>query len=290
MLNILKIMKQNSLRRIAEIKNIKIIVVILIALFLLFSIIIFEGDDEIKDKQDRLNAIKQPIDCSRCHTTGQPAFTAGDTIDMQSCYRCHRADIGFLVPISKEVHGYHKGNTSILPGYPYDIDYSARHKDILQDCNTCHIYKSGTSPACAACHSGRHIENKKSILCENCHGSLDRLFGHESITLETHDVFGNRSCKMCHSPDKTALELANGKKVPIDRASNLCKQCHFRVFGEWKNGDHVSVIECAMCHNPHSPKNINQTILKIAKTLAEVEETPKETELRRKYSYDTVEE
>lgn len=302
-------MKYNLIKNIKNIRSIKkIVIMVVLATFIIFLINIFIFGDDTgaikKDRQDRLNAIigkKQIIDCAGCHTTGQSPFTAKDTINIQFCFRCHREDIKFLVPISRQVHTYHKGNASALPGYPNDVDYNVRHKDISQDCNTCHIFGSGISPACTVCHSGRHIEDKKGAACESCHGSLDNLFEHKSILLETHNIFGNESCRMCHSADKITLELVNGNRVLIDQTNDLCKQCHFRTYEEWKRGDHISGVECVMCHDPHSPKYINQTILKIAKEIAlekKVEETPPKSKkekdaegvLRRKYSYDTVEE
>lgn len=312
----------NDLKRIynkpisnLKISNLKlnrktIIIIIILSIFLVFSISTFvlggNKDQKIREvrkaRQAELDVVlsnNQILDCTKCHVTGQSPFIAKDTINRSSsCYNCHREDIDFLADTnSKQVHKYHEGNTSILPGYPSGVDYSTRHKEILGDCSDCHVYQSGKPPECTRCHSGNHIEEKKG-LCLNCHVNIDNLFRHDIIKLQTHNIFGNNSCRMCHSSDKIALELANGIRISITQSSNLCKQCHEGIYRDWKNGNHISSIECVICHNPHSPKNINQTILGIAKDITtekNVEKPPvseKEKEssglVRQTYSYDNV--
>ncbi len=291
-----------------------VIIIIVLAIFLVFSIntFVFGGkeDQKIRElrkaRQDKLNAIlgnNQILDCTKCHVTGQSTFIAKDTINRSSsCYNCHREDIDFLVDTnSKQVHKYHEGNMSVLPGYPKELDYTTRHKDILGDCSNCHVYQSGKPPECVRCHSGNHIEEKKGLICLNCHTDIENLFRHGMIRLQNHNIFGNNSCRMCHSSDKIALELANGIRIPITQSSNLCKQCHEGIYKDWKNGNHISSVECVICHNPHSPKNINQTILDIAKdiTTEKNAERPKSISkkekessgiIRQTYNYDNVQE
>lgn len=308
----LKLIKNLKLNNIS--KRRKIIIIIVLSIFLIFSISSFifgENEDQKakeirKIRQDKLDAIignKQTIDCIRCHTTGQPSFVAKDTINkLSSCYNCHREDIDFLAETSsKIVHIYHEGNLSVLPGYPNEVDYSTRHKDILGSCTTCHVYQIGKTPPCIVCHSGKHIEEKKSMVCADCHGQLSDLFRHKTVELQTHNIFGNNSCRMCHSSDKIALELANGNRVTMVQSSALCKQCHYGIYKQWANGDHISVVGCVICHNPHSPKNINQTILNIAKEITaekKVETTPSKANseknvpvvIRRSYDYEKIQE
>jgi hypothetical protein len=235
-------------------------------------------DQKVREiRKARLDAIignRQILECTKCHDSGQPSVIAKDTINRSSsCYNCHREDIDFLVSnITEQVHIYHEGNTSVLPGYPKRIDYSVRHKEILGGCETCHVYVRNRPPECIRCHSGNHIDQKKGMNCLDCHINIERLFRHNAIRLEIHNIFGNESCRMCHSSDKITLELANGNKIPIIQASNLCKQCHSGIYKEWANGNHISSVECIICHNPHSPKNINQTILEIAKEITSEKE------------------
>lgn len=282
-------------------KKIVIVVIVTISLILMVSYFILK--DSIpsfgQEDLDRIIENKRTGECVVCHTAGQKTVIAKDTIDMSSsCYECHREDIDFLVPVSKEVHIYHKGDPSILPGYPSDVDYSLRHKEILGSCENCHIYESNKSPSCIRCHSGDHVDSKKGVDCLSCHGSLDDLFTHKTINIETHNIFGDRSCDMCHSSDKISLELVNGNRIPITQSSRLCKQCHSRIYEEWEKGDHIYNIECSICHDPHSPKYVNQTIIDVANDIRAAEmakETPpkpQDTNIipMRKYDYDTVQE
>lgn len=247
-----------------------VIVVIIIPIFLAGVFISGEygNNNNNKQAQAELNAIlgsRQPLDCTKCHTIGQSPVTADDTINISSsCYKCHREDIKFLVTVSKDIHIYHEGNIKNLPSISIS-EYMSRHRETYDNnCNSCHAWRSDRPPECTRCHEGEHIESKKGTDCRLCHGSLDNLFRHETIRLETHDIFQNKSCRMCHSPDKIALEMANGQKVPITQASILCKQCHSGTYKDWLNGNHISGVECVICHDPHSPGNINQTILEIA--------------------------
>lgn len=281
-------------------KKMVIVIILTISLVLVASYFVFRDTHEFTQKDlDRILENKKMLECATCHTPGQNTVVARDTIDMSSsCYQCHREDIDFFVPVTKDVHIYHKGDPSILPGYPSEIDYSTRHKDILGSCDTCHVYASDQPPMCVKCHSGEHIEQKKGFVCGNCHGSVDSLFRHSVMRFETHNIFGNESCNMCHSSDKIMLELANGNKVSIAQSSDLCKQCHSGTYKEWTNGNHLSSVGCVVCHNPHYPKYVNQTIIDIAKDISigkKAEETPvkpADTSIipRRKYDYDTVQE
>jgi len=269
---------------IKKIKNISLVIVVILIPIFLASVFISganEKNNDSKQSQAELNAIlggRQPLDCTKCHTAGQSPVIANNTINISSsCYKCHREDIKFLVTVSKDIHIYHEGNIKSLPSIGMS-EYTARHKETYDNnCNSCHVWRSDRVPECTRCHEGEHIESKKGTDCGFCHGSLDNLFRHGTIRLDIHNIFENNSCRMCHSPDKITLELANGQKVPITQASNLCKQCHSATYKDWLNGNHISAVECVICHNPHSPKNINQTILEIAgKITAEkkVEPTP----------------
>ena len=204
------------------------------------------------------------VECTACHTTGQSDVIAKNTINNAACYKCHRSDIEFSIPISKEVHIYHEGDISILP----DLDYMKRHKSTrfiesedrwvrenTSDCSACHVAFAGDDPMdCTKCHvAGNHVNNHDNFYCESCHGFTNDLFKHSPIDLVTHDVFGEDSCLMCHSPDLIQLELANGNLVPITKPSGLCKQCHLEVYNGWSEGNHHSNEECTTCHNPHSP-------------------------------------
>ncbi len=188
-------------------------------------------------------------ECRTCHITGQSGVSADGTIEKSACYQCHREDIEFTIPISSQVHLYHSGNNSVLPR----LDYRVRHKNNTSNCSDCHSSYSGDRALdCTRCHvTGIHIENAGD--CKSCHGPINDLFKHPSVKLVTHDIFGTRSCTMCHSQDKKNLEMANGAIIPVSTASGLCKQCHSGVYRDWSGGKHHAKEECTSCHNPHSP-------------------------------------
>lgn len=262
--------KANMKTIIKDRKKMAVIIVIGFFLILVTSYLLLHKETYrygISDLNNYLENKKFP-ECQMCHASGQQTVVAKNTINLRtSCYVCHREDIGFFIPISKQVHIYHQGDTSILPGYPKEIDYSTRHKDILGSCETCHVYTSDKPPTCTRCHSGDHVNSKKGIDCLSCHGDINNLFKHNDIKLETHNIFGNESCNMCHSPDKIVLELANNGRVSITTSSKLCKQCHSGVYKDWSQGNHFYSMECIYCHNPHSPKNVNQTLVNITKDI-----------------------
>ena len=90
-----------------------------------------------------------------------------------------------------------------------------------------------TASYCQGCHSERHAQwsasNHKSVTCETCHGPAK---GHPQ----------------------------NGKlPIPADTA-RLCSLCHQATAGRPPTQPQVQVAEhsagqqCAVCHNPHSPK------------------------------------
>lgn len=227
---------------------------------------------------------KKIAECTKCHTRGQ-SVNAEDTLGKDVCYNCHKKGVEFLVPISSEIHKFHDGNSSVLP----EADYLSRHKEDIGSCDSCHVYTRERPTECKRCHGvGSHVRTDK--MCVSCHNLTSNLYRHKFIELQTHDIFSNRSCDMCHSKDKISLQLANGIPVPFTAASRLCKQCHFGIYDAWSNKGHIDTVECTICHNPHSPK-LNMSDLNITKITSEKEEsktprvvrTPKKQKNRSDY-------
>jgi hypothetical protein len=213
---------------------------------------------------------KMTLDCMSCHTSGTVSFKAVSTIDRTTCNACHREDTD--LPLVDIVHKYHLGNISNLP----KLDYVERHSDIILSCDSCHIFRTDTSPECKKCHQGNDHVSSTDKPCVSCHGYLTELFKHNTVQLKTHDIFGNASCTvMCHSEDKFSLQLFNGAIIFISDPIKLCKQCHSTTAKT-----HFSDVICVDCHNPHDPKNISENATKLAKILTEEKAkipTPTET-------------
>lgn len=260
-----------------SLKLIFIIVIIGILLSISGYYIFFNEKDEyiIKVHKEK----KDILICANCHVEEQSSVAAKDTISTNACYKCHKE--GIEIPISVSVHIYHQGDLSIIN--TSQSDYIKRHKESPGECDNCHVYTRTNPPDCRRCHvMGDHMDNNRNSDCLSCHESINDLFKHPAIKLQTHNVFGDRSCTMCHSPNKMNLEMANELPVFIDVPSKLCRQCHYQIYKEWSNKNHYSIIECVDCHNPHSPKvnmsDLNITTEKLTKEEKMVQEKKKKDE------------
>ena len=91
------------------------------------------------------------------------------------------------------------------------------------------------SAACAACHEDKHKEwsagAHRPLNCETCHGAL-----------------------VPHTEDPTSI------KPQKPRSRNHCLLCHAKnisrpgYFPQIDPAEHNKGVNCAECHNPHSPK------------------------------------
>jgi len=260
--------RNNTFRRCSDIfKRHSKVILLIIGMTVIFAfLLIFVSLD--KEVQEPINTeIKDAVQCAKCHKRDQPIVIASDTIDISSCYKCHNIDFGFTIPISEQVHAFHQGNISIYSRENLSIlspsDYYSRHKGDDENCENCHIWTIDKLPDCKRCHSKQHIDNNKDNDCLSCHGSLNNIFNHGIIKLETHDIFKDRQCDMCHSKERTRFQLANGKTLDSSKSSLLCKQCHFETYNKWVGGKHLSTVNCVICHNPHSPTSVNMTKVNI---------------------------
>lgn len=108
--------------------------------------------------------------------------------------------------------------------------------------------------------------------CETCHtaGSTTAIATdgpadlHQDLKLE----HGALTCNSCHDPDDRAgLRLADGTKLEMSDAIQLCAQCHGPQWRDYSHGAHGGMTghwdtrrgprernHCADCHAPHSPK------------------------------------
>ena len=110
--------------------------------------------------------------------------------------------------------------------------------------------------------------------CVSCHG-IEGLAGEFRERVEdllpphTGIVFehGTNRCDSCHErSDRLSLHTADGRRVPMTRAIELCRQCHGPQSRDYDHGSHGGMhgawdlsrgervrAHCLDCHDAHSP-------------------------------------
>ncbi len=106
--------------------------------------------------------------------------------------------------------------------------------------------------------------------CATCHTQGLKIPGtpadyqaHADIRLE-HAQEKTMDCATCHgNSDTNKLNSLTGSAIDMDRADELCGQCHTEKKRDWLHGAHgkryytwqgTRVIQsCTSCHNPHKP-------------------------------------
>ncbi len=110
---------------------------------------------------------------------------------------------------------------------------------------------------CGSCHTTRPADSRhgqNNLLPDEFHQGL--VFTH-----------GAQSCLNCHHrEDYDSLRLANGDRLPISQAQQLCTQCHGPQARDYANGAHGGMNgfwdttkgprtrrTCTDCHDVHAP-------------------------------------
>lgn len=112
----------------------------------------------------------------------------------------------------------------------------------------------------------------KSYACTECHtkplaqiqSSIDSKKAHWDIKLN-HANKNTMNCISCHDGNNMDnLKSLTGSTIDFNNSYNLCSQCHFKQFEDWKGGAHGKAIgswappraslTCVNCHNPHKPQ------------------------------------
>ena len=119
------------------------------------------------------------------------------------------------------------------------------------------VHGTPIGAACGTCHGGPEDTDALATPSGNpdsVHGDIE--LRHGAIT-----------CDSCHDPeDRRLLRLANGRKLEMDQAMDLCAQCHGTQLRDYTHGAHGGMSgawdlrrgdrlrnHCVDCHAPHAP-------------------------------------
>jgi len=106
---------------------------------------------------------------------------------------------------------------------------------------------------CTSCHFGRRVEMSDQRIGD----------AHQNIQ-PVHPDRAGAVCSNCHAAENVeTLALKTGERPSLDRAYQLCAQCHFSQADSWAGGAHGKrldgwqgrrvLMSCTDCHDPHQP-------------------------------------
>ncbi len=109
---------------------------------------------------------------------------------------------------------------------------------------------------CTSCHEGLRV---RTASAEPAHQNIVPV--HPSLTAD--------DCTSCHMAENVErLRLPGGGTAALDQAYRLCAQCHYAPVNAWAAGIHGKrldgwggrrvVMNCADCHDPHTPSPIDR--------------------------------
>ena len=193
--------------------------------------------------------------CSECHDPGENPHFA-----LSECSRCHSphapvvkdfSTLGEMKPVCLSCHEEIGAAMAQAP---------SQHAD--QDCSECHSrhgVKKGQFMTCLECHEG-HTEQMTYQDCLSCHDP------HQPTAYTWDRNTSGLLCSACHAEEVKALNTQGAA-----HASDLhCSECHQHhppaaegvipacadCHDPGKNS-HFKLDNCAACHNPHAPLEIN---------------------------------
>lgn len=111
--------------------------------------------------------------------------------------------------------------------------------------------------ACATCHG----PDADGAVLADARGNPEAMHG--SVEL----VHGTLTCGSCHDPDdRRFLRLADGQRLELEEAMDLCGQCHGVQLRDYRHGSHGGMTghwdlrrgdrsrnHCLDCHGAHDP-------------------------------------
>ncbi len=147
-----------------------------------------------------------------------------------------------------------------------DARQNTRYIDLTFDIPKVKVETDETTPFYVARRSPELVQYP----CATCHtqglkvpGTPADYQAHPEVLLQ-HADDKVMNCATCHNDsDMNTLSSVTGEAIDIDRADELCGQCHGEKKRDWLHGAHgkryynwqgTRVIKsCTSCHNPHKP-------------------------------------
>ncbi|NOQ51010.1 MAG: hypothetical protein GQ578_02160 [Desulfuromonadaceae bacterium] len=182
----------------------------------------------------RGGAHKTELGCFGCHVAHPPL---GEAL-IPECSECHARDETphFMLPECNRCHNPHA---------PVVVDFSALG-ETKPACLSCHE-EVGESMAqlpsqhadqdCSECHNQHGVEEGQFMTCLECHE------GHSEQMVY-------QDCLSCHDPHQPTVYAWN-QDTPV----SLCGACHAEEVENLRTqgGAHAEAIHCSECHQRHPP-------------------------------------
>jgi len=185
--------------------------------------------DEVRDIDERGGLHKTEVDCTDCHKEHPPK--GKDTIP--TCDSCHGSE--------DQAHYALENCASCHPPHsPLEMDF-AKIDEVKAACLTCHSDQGQEMEAHPSEHAGLdckecHAAHREATQCMECH---------ESHTQEM--VY--KDCLSCHKPHRPKAIQFDG-----DIPSALCSGCHQGPVQQIdKQGAAHQEVGCIECHKQHPP-------------------------------------
>ena len=132
--------------------------------------------------------------------------------------------------------------------------------------STAELRRTGGDTSGVECYTC-HERGKTLTLHFTTTGTLRLPKEHEDLVLRHGHTIGNNLCFNCHAQTNLeALQVRDGRLLPIDQSTLLCGSCHGPTYRDWQYGVHgrtsgywnraagpVTRADCVSCHDPHSP-------------------------------------
>ncbi len=189
-------------------------------------------------------AHESKINCIDCHSSHKPVSSNNiptcaqchdgtDHYTLDNCMSCHNPHQPLVVSLKGELKAEcltcHTSQNEQLLANP------SMHTEV--SCNFCHADTHGNIPECAKCHEP-HSEEMVQGDCSTCHEV------HQPTVLEYPATTKNVLCAACHDTAFDELQSSTTKHHEIG-----CVECHATK--------HMTVPQCADCHNTPHPAGIH---------------------------------